>query len=177
MTRYHPVLVALHWLLALMIITGLIMGMFVLSKTPNSDPSKLFALTVHIGTGIAILALMLLRLVVRLRSAKPPHADIGNAFVNATATLAHWALYLVVLAMAASGLAAASAAGLPAIVFGGSGDPLPANFDNIGALAAHGLLGTLLALLIGAHVVAAIYHQYIRRDGLFSRMWFGKRTG
>lgn len=40
MTRYHPFLVVLHWLLAAMIIGGLIMGGNVLAKTPNADPEK-----------------------------------------------------------------------------------------------------------------------------------------
>lgn len=177
MARYHPVLVALHWLLALLIIGGLIMGGNVLAETPNSDPFKLTALTMHMSMGITILALMVVRLVLRLVTQKPPHADAGNTLINTAGKLAHWAFYLVVFALCASGLAIASAAGLPDIVFGGSGNPLPVNFDDIPPRAAHGAIATLLTLLFVGHVLAGLYHQFIRKDGLFARMWFGKRNG
>ena len=39
-SRYQPVLVALHWLVALMIIGLLCLGFFVLADMPNSDPRK-----------------------------------------------------------------------------------------------------------------------------------------
>ncbi len=40
----------------------------------------------------------------------------------------------------------------------------------------HGFSWTVLLLLIILHVAAALYHQFFRRDNLFSRMWFGSRT-
>jgi cytochrome b561 len=40
----------------------------------------------------------------------------------------------------------------------------------------HGLSWTLLLLLVLIHIGAALYHQFIRRDGLMGRMWFGKRA-
>jgi cytochrome b561 len=39
----------------------------------------------------------------------------------------------------------------------------------------HGLSWTLLLLLLVVHVGASLYHQFIRKDGLFGRMWFGRR--
>ena len=63
MKRYHPILVTLHWLLAAMIIGGLIMGGNVLAKTPNADPAKMLALKMHMSVGILVLALMIIRLV------------------------------------------------------------------------------------------------------------------
>jgi cytochrome b561 len=39
----------------------------------------------------------------------------------------------------------------------------------------HGLSWTLLLLLVVLHAGAALYHQFLRRDGLLGRMWFGKR--
>ena len=177
MRKYHPILVVLHWLLVLMIIGGLIMGGNVLAKTPNTDPSKIMALRAHVGMGMLILLLMILRFGVRMITQKPPHADIGNALLNRAGVWAHWGLYLVVFGVCLSGLAVANMAGLAPIVFGGSGDPLPADFSHIPPRAAHGLLTSLLGLIILAHVLAALYHQFIRQDGLFGRMWFGARGG
>lgn len=175
MKRYYPVLVLLHWLLALMIIAGLFMGTQVLSATPNSDPQKLFYLQMHMSMGFLILGLMIARFIVRLFTAKPVRADIGNETLNLLGHITHYALYAVVIALAMSGLATANLAGLPEIIFAGSGAPLPASFDEFAPRAAHGILALLLMGLIAGHVSASLYHQYIRKDALFSRMWFGSR--
>lgn len=176
MTRYHPVLVFLHWLLAILLIAALSVGTFVLDPIPESDPAKLDALRPHMIVGLVILALMIVRLVVRLRSTHPPEADIGVPLLNTLARLAHWALYIAVFGLIGSGIAMSIQAGLPPIVFGGSGDPLPASFNDLAPRAAHGIFATLLALLIAGHVAAALYHQFVRKDGLLARMWFGERT-
>lgn len=175
MTRYHPALVALHWLLALLLIVGLVMGNFLLDPIPEADPAKLDALRSHMIAGLLILALMVIRLVVRLRTSHPPEADIGVDLLNKVARWAHWALYIAVFGLIASGIGMSILAGLPPIVFGGSGAPLPTSFDDLPPRAAHGFFATVLALLIVGHIAAALYHQFGRKDGLFSRMWFGKR--
>lgn len=175
MKRYHPALVALHWLLAVMIVMGLIMGANVLSTTPNDVPEKLFYLKIHMTMGVIILVLMFLRLSIRFFTMKPSAADIGNSFLNKLGVATHYLFYLVVILMALSGLATANMAGLPEIVFGGSGAPLPSTFDEFPPRMAHGALAVVLLLLIIGHVLAFLYHQFMRKDGLFSRMWFGRR--
>ncbi len=175
MKRYHWFLVSLHWLLAILIVGGLVMGTNVLSATPNSDPQKLFFLKTHMSMGMLILVLMIVRLIVRFFTTKPPRADIGNGLLNWLGHVAHYVLYFVVIALAASGLAIAGIAGLPEIIFGGSGQPLPASFENIPPRAAHGFLAFILQLLIAGHVLAFLYHQFVRKDSLFSRMWYGDR--
>ncbi|WP_297478607.1 cytochrome b/b6 domain-containing protein [uncultured Photobacterium sp.] len=175
MKRYHPILVILHWLLAVMIILGLIMGGNVLSATSNTEPQRLFYLKMHMLTGIIILVLMLVRLVVRFVTVKPSYADIGNTLFNKLGVAIHYLFYLIVILMAGSGLAIASMAGLFEIVFTGSGAPLPETFNEFPPRMAHSILGGILTLLIAGHILAFIYHQFIRKDGLFSRMWFGLR--
>lgn len=176
MKRYHPLLVVLHWLLALMIIAGLFMGKNVLSATANTDPEKLFFLKMHMSAGIVILLLMSARFVVRLFTAKPAHADIGNNLLNKLGSMTHYLFYLVVVLMAASGIAIAQLAGLPEIVFGGSGAALPEDFSEFPPRIAHGVLSSVLLLLIFGHVLAFLFHQFVRKDALFSRMWFGERS-
>jgi cytochrome b561 len=79
--KYHPALVALHWLLAALIVFSLAMGFFALAKTPNSSPDKLFALRGHMAFGVAILILMLGRFAVRLGTRRPPPVTTGYGFV------------------------------------------------------------------------------------------------
>lgn len=67
-SRYHPVLVALHWALAVLIVAALVLGALVMVRIPNSDPAKLEALRSHMVGGILIL-LMQARFLVRMRTA------------------------------------------------------------------------------------------------------------
>lgn len=172
--RYHPALVALHWPAAALILFSLAMGTLSLEKIPNSSPDKLFALRGHMVAGFAIFVLMLARLAVRLSTPRPPAVSTGHAFIDRLAPVAHHGLYGLVLLMAASGLALAVQAGLPAILFG-AGGTLPESFSAFAPRAFHALLAKLLLALIGLHVLAALYHQFIRRDGLLRRMAFGRR--
>jgi cytochrome b561 len=172
--RYHTALVVLHWLLALMLIVALTMGTLVLDATPNSSPDKIGALQGHMVVGGLILVLMVVRLIVRWKTDHPAPASTGNALADRLAPLAHAALYLLVFAMAGSGIAMSIQAGLPDIVFGGVGS-LPENFRHLVPRAVHGIVAKLLMLTIALHVLAALYHQWVRRDGLLARMGFGPR--
>jgi cytochrome b561 len=53
-SRYHPLLVTLHWVLAILIVAALMVGFFWLSATPNSDPQKIVVLRWHMAGGMLI---------------------------------------------------------------------------------------------------------------------------
>lgn len=82
MKRYHPTLVALHWLMALMIFLALAAGNFMLDPMPNDAPDKAGALAGHMTVGLLIGGLLILRLVTRFKTTKPPHATTGNAMLD-----------------------------------------------------------------------------------------------
>ena len=174
--RYHPILVVLHWFLAAFIVLDLILGTFVLKAIPNTSPQKLEALRAHMTGGLVILGLMGVRLLIRLYSAKPASANTGHPRLERLAALSHGTLYLLVFAMAASGLATALITDLPRIVFGGAAIALPDSFAAFPTRIAHGVIAKALIGLIGLHVAAALYHPFVRRDGLLRRMWFGRRS-
>jgi cytochrome b561 len=168
-SRYHPLLVALHWLLAVLILAALAVGFCVLATMPNAQPAKIAVLRWHMAGGMLILALMLVRFMVRLVTAKP-------APVNRLAPIAYYGFYLLVVLMVGTGFATGLLAGLPEIVFAQSGAPLPATFAVYPTFQAHFWLATLLTALVVLHVVAALYHQLVRRDGLLRRMGLGRRV-
>ena len=172
--RYHPLLVALHWLSALLIVFMLLVGTFVLSETPNNE-SKVTPLMLHMVTGLLILALTVVRFIVRLATPKPAPATTGNQFLDLVGVATHWLLYLGALGMGISGLGIALQAGLFASVFGGTGD-LPQTFYLYAPRIGHEYVSLGLFALIGLHVAAALYHQFIRRDGLLRRMAFARKT-
>ena len=173
-SRYHPLLVALHWFLAFFIGAALALGALVMAKLPNSDPMKLEALRSHVIGGLLIAALMLLRLVVRLRTRHPPAATAGTPELDRLAWLSHRAFYAAVFGMAASGLTMALQADLPTILFG-TGGALPPDFWIFAARVVHYTVSRLLIALIALHVAGALYHALVLKDGLLRRMLFGRR--
>ncbi|WP_211441195.1 cytochrome b [Collimonas humicola] len=172
-SRYQPVLVALHWLLALMIIGLLCIGFFVLADMPNTNPKKLDILVWHMSGGICVLALMILRFLIRMRSARPATATTGSPLLDRLSSIAHHGLYLIVLLIVASGWLTGW---FIRSVFQHPGELLPGNFAIFPTFQVHAFLATLLAILIATHVAAALFHQFVLKDGLFHRMWFGRRT-
>jgi len=149
-------------------------GALVLVNIPNTDPMKVDGLRQHLAGGTLLVVLMLLRLVVRVRTAHPARASTGSPVLDRVAWLSHRMLYVLVFCQAASGLTLALQAGLPDVLFGGHG-ALPADFWVFPMRPVHYVISRLLMALIALHVVAALYHTFILRDGLLGRMWFGRR--
>jgi cytochrome b561 len=173
-SRYHPALVVLHWGLALLITAALALGALGLAKIPNTSPMKLEALRSHMTGGIIILALMLARLAVRMRSAHPPPARAGHRLLDRLAWASHRLFYVTVIAMAGSGIIMALQTGLFDTVFAGRGQ-IPADFWIFPIRSVHYVLSRLLMALILLHVAAALYHAVILRDGLLKRIFVGRR--
>ncbi len=172
--RYHPLLVALHWLVALMIATSLLGGLLGLATTPNDDPMKPVFLTGHMAGGLALLAVMVVRLATRLSTRRPPSVA-GPAWQTRLAAVSHWAFYLLIFAMLSTGIGMAVMAGLFPLL---AGEPvtLPASFAELPPHAGHRLFSRLLIALIALHLAAVVWHS-LRGDGVLRRMWFGRRTG
>lgn len=171
-SRYNPLLVALHWITAFFLIGLLIAGSAVLAPLANDDPAKMLSFRLHMALGVTTLALLVLRLAVRLSTRRPAPVRTGNALIDRAAPLTHWALYILAFTMVLSGMTFARASGLPDAVFGAGA--MPATFDHP-ARTVHGIASKLLMAFIALHVAAALWHQFIRRDGLMARMWFTRR--
>ncbi len=172
--RYAPLLVGLHWLMALMIVAMLFAGHFITAATPNSSPEKIDHLKGHMAMGMAVAVFLIVRLIVRLRSDKPAPARSGMVWADQVAIWTHWGFYGLLFAQIATGLAMSIMGGLPEIVFNGHGN-LPPDFWGLPTRGAHGVISKLLMAMVLLHAGAAVFHQFIKRDGLMSRMWFGVR--
>ena len=171
-TRYHPVLVALHWLLAIMIGLQLGFGYFVIGKMANSDPEKLSPLAIHMGIGTGILALMVIRLLVRFFTRHPdpmPHQRHG---IGRLRTPVHIILYVVIFATAMSGWITGY---LISHLYEIPGNTLPADFAEYPTRVAHIWLALVLFLLIALHIAAAVKERASGDRNVLSRMGFGAR--
>ena len=169
--RYHPLQVTLHWLTVALVFAAFILGKYS-SLLPN-DASEIAPLRIHMMLGITMLLVIIVRFITRMKVPRPAYASTGNAFLDGLGKFVHYALYLLVFLMAISGMSLSIQAGLPSIVFGGSGI-LPTDFYDFAARLLHGFIAPALFLLILLHVGAAFYHQFALKDNLLARMWYGK---
>jgi cytochrome b561 len=172
-SRYHPLLVLLHWILAGLVIAALALGALVMAKIPNSDPMKFEALRSHMLGGALILVLMLARLVLRVRTEHPAAASAGHPLLDRIAWVSHRLLYVAAIGMPISGLILALQSRLPWILFGGG--KLPADFWVYSFRTVHYAFSRMLIVLIVLHIAGALYHTLVLHDGLLKRMFFGRR--
>ena len=107
------------------------LGSILPENTPNSDPEKIDTLRMHMTISLIAGTILILRLITKLRSKLPPHAKTGSALLDKAGVWAHWAFYVVILLIVASGMGTALFTGLIEIVFQGSGAVLPENFDDV----------------------------------------------
>ena len=174
--RLRPLWVILHWLTAVLVVTNFAIGLLSLTTDTNTD-EKLGALGVHIVLGIGILLLIMARFTLRMFVFKPamrPTNANGQILLDRLTTYVHMLLYLGTALMSLLGLAIALPADLFSILSGKSGAALPVSFYVYPARSLHGVLSLVLLLLIGQHVLAAVYHQFIEWENYLGRMWFTK---
>lgn len=177
--RYGLVAMALHWVLALFILSVFAVGIYV-ADLPFSL-AKLKLINWHKWAGVTILALSLWRLVWRLTH-RPPAlpARIERAMPGWQRVAfhgTHHLMYLLFFAVPLLGWAYSSAKGYPIVWFGvlplpdwvPVSEPLAQVLKPLHALSAYGLIG-----LVALHVAAALKHQFVDRDGLIDRMRPGR---
>ena len=167
-TQYNRIAVVLHWLMAVMIVILLFVGSQVLEPMANSNPEKLFPLQGHAILGVITGLLLILRyLNIKLRG--EPHA--ANPRGSKMASMANWAhklIYLLIVAVIASGMTMAIEADF-ASIFAGS-HVMPESFNHLSTRLAHGIFTKLLVLVLLIHIAAALYHQFVVKDHLLRRM-------
>lgn len=159
----------LHWTMALMILAMLFVGIGMVASI-NLRPTLV---SLHRPLGIAILLLVIVRLWNRLRHPPPPlPADLPTIQVFA-AKASHWLLYGLMFAMPLVGWSMLSAGGYPVTMFKGFALPPIAPHDpTVYAVlrTAHTWLALLLFATVLLHLSAALFHAWVRRDGVFESM-------
>jgi cytochrome b561 len=168
--RFTPLQRALHWVMAVCILTMLFIGVGMVSTIA---PEYLTLVGIHKPLGILILILALIRLVVRLVHGVPPlPLDLPEP-MKLAAYLSHYALYALMIAMPLIGWAMLSAAEYPVVIWPGIWLPQILPLDpSLHTLLwnAHFYLAFLFFALILMHLAAGLFHALIRRDGVFDAM-------
>jgi cytochrome b561 len=169
-THYTRTAVALHWLIAALIIAAVFMGWTMTDM--DISPKKLKLYNYHKWVGVTVLALALLRVYWKLTHKAPPMEAMPR-WQQIAAAAGHGLMYVLMLAVPISGWAYSNASGY-AIVYLGK-VPLPNLVAKNKALAAqlvdvHSALAFVLVVFVVLHVLAALQHHFIHKDNTLRRM-------
>jgi cytochrome b561 len=175
-SHYTRTAVALHWLVAGLVLAALFMGWTMTSM--EISPARLKLYNYHKWVGVTVLVLALLRIYWRLTH-RPPPLEAMPRWQQISAHAGHGLLYLLMLAVPLSGWAYSNASGYAIMYLGRV--PLPALVNKDKVLAAqlvevHEVLAITFAVLVSLHVLAALQHHFVHKDQTLRRMlaWRGK---
>ena len=168
MTRYPIPLIALHWLTALAVVSA-----YVTSANPAEAENSLDFIIgqIHVLSGMAVFALLALRLPLRWLLGTPPAAS-ASRWQQRAARVTHLALYGLMLLVPLAGWAALAEETYAFTLAGGFS--LPLLDPHLGWVVllgeAHETLGNIFIWLAGLHAVATLVHHYVLRDATLVRM-------
>ena len=153
---YSRTQISLHWAVALLVIYQLLFsdGMTEVWRGFRQTGTATMTTTawVHIISGALVLTFAAWRLALHFSRGVPGAPAGESALMKLAGEAGHWALYTLMLAMPITGLLAW--------------------YGGVTSLAeVHGgILKLLLIIMIGLHLVAALYHQFVLKDNLLNRM-------
>ncbi len=190
--HYTKTAIVLHWLIGIAILAMFGLGWY-MSDLPKDAPKAMafdlfdlgiynwqlteevsprtFYFNLHKSIGVTLLGLIVLRIIWRITHRPPALLDSLSAAEKKLATAGHHALYLLMILVPVTGVLMAlySKYGLKWFctdLFAGLDNP--AMRDTFKE--AHEFLGVVMLLVIIVHVLGAIKHKLIDKDGTMDRM-------
>jgi cytochrome b561 len=164
----------LHWTTAVLVLTMLPLGVVIANRWGGEWKDWLYNL--HRSIGTVVMLVILIRLGYRLTHRPLPLPDEIPLAQRRASRVVHWALYALLVLQPFVGWAGSSAYPAPVIVFGLFDLPMiaPANralSDQL--LFVHRWIGLTIACIVAVHIAAAVYHHFVRKDGVLMRMITG----
>ena len=155
-TAYRPAQIWLHWIVVIGVILQIGFNEAIVRVVDarnfgqEADPADMTWAWFHVGIGSVILLAVIARLVLRFRYGVPGHAPRTSVAQARIATIMHNTLYGLMLAMVATGML---------------------TWNEVAPLGGlHFLLANALFFAALAHAAAALFNQFVRKDGTLARM-------
>ncbi len=168
--RYGAIAKTLHWTIAALVIVAWVTGTVELPR----GAARAIGQFVHMSAGLAILALLAVRLIWRLVDPPPPlEITPFGRWADRAGRFAHWLLYGLLVAVIGVGIAGQFADGDALPVFGLFQIASPWAKDHQLAEAIeeiHEVLANALVIIAALHTAAALAHHWLLRDRTLTRM-------
>jgi cytochrome b561 len=169
---YGAIAKLLHWAIVLLLV-GMVAAGLTFTEMERGDARTQIAL-LHKSIGLLVLLLMTARLLWKLVNPTPAATAGTPGWQKTAAALTHWALYAAVYFQLLAGILVS---GQRPIAFFGLFEfgPLLAENEQQHELfeELHETGWVIIAVLTGVHVLAALYHHFVKKDDVLRRMTTG----
>lgn len=170
--RFGSVAKFFHWIIGLWVIGLLIVGFLMVNLPVGSFKGLVYA--IHKSSGLTILALVVLRFCWRQLNKRPLYPADMPVWQAKLATFNLIVLYALLFIQPITGWVMSTASNHSPVLWWVYKLPMPgipvnqalASFSK----SAHMILGWTFVAIICLHIVGALDHWWIRRDGIFERM-------
>jgi cytochrome b561 len=171
---YTPIARILHWITAILVLANIPIGIVMLNV--QGGPVQDFLFRLHESFGALLIPIIVYRLAYRVTHAPLPLPAEIPAIQRHAAEGLHWGLYGLLIVQPILGWITTSSDRTPTLVFWLFELPpiWPENHafsEWIGEI--HGLIGFIIGFLLCAHIGAALFHHFIRKDRVLIRMITG----
>ena len=195
-TKYTNVAIVLHWLIGIAILFMFVLGWFMTElpkETPKTTSFDIFNLglitwgveeeqsqrsfyfNLHKSVGLSLLMLIVLRMYWRFTHRPPAFLNSMKIWEKRLAKATHHSLYLLMFLIPLSGIIMSAGSKYGIKWFGIKVIP---GFNDKGVrdlfLEFHEIFGLLLLLILILHILGAVKHSIVDKDGTLRRMWFSK---
>lgn len=169
MTQYSNRMIFVHWLTLALLVAAWFLG-DELAEATDGSRATLLAYTVHGLVGGAVLLLTVARLFFKSQDGTPP--AIGQGAMDKVAKGVHHLLYSVLFVLPLSGVMTIVTSDAGRALLSGDASLLPKEdgFEGVFAHEVHEVMVTVLIVLVVVHVLGALKHQFVVKDGLMERM-------
>ena len=169
--RFGSLSIAMHWLMFALLV-AVYACIELRTQYPRGSDIREALKTWHFMLGLAVFALVWVRLLARLAGQIPPIVPQPSKLQMRIAHLFEFALYVFMIGMPLLGWLILSADNKPVPVFGlqlpaliGANEALAKQLEEV-----HETIGTVGYFLVGIHGLAALAHHYIKHDNALRRM-------
>lgn len=149
-TGYSGIQIALHWLIAILIAVAWFTGEGGEEAMEVVEEGGTAGFVPHVAIGLAILALVVIRVLVRLGRGAPAAVGEPGSLAVMASDWGHRLIYLLMIAVPLGGVSTF--------------------FLGLDVGDVHALAANVLVVAALGHALMALFHQYVLKDGLLRRM-------
>lgn len=169
MVPYSRRMVIIHWLTLALLIVAWYLGDALIDARIEKN-ATLIGYFAHALMGGAILLLTILRLTFRGVDGTPP--PVGNSVMDIVARGVHHGLYVLLILLSITGFMTLLTSTVGMALVTNTAILLPAEYTGPSVIphSVHEILVTVMMVVVLVHILGAIKHQFIMKDGLMRRM-------